>query len=146
MKKTVTLLKITGLITSILGFFCYLATIVSRTVAYTAFIVETKIAEAGEVVVPSKDITTAINNYFHSVFWLLLITMAIILVYELVNYILYLKKAKTGLVVAVIIEIIACGILTVLRQNGIVHFQTLALLIPIITGLTNYLILIIDKK
>ena len=146
MKKTVTLLKITGLITSILGFFCYLTTIVSRTVAYTALIVETKIAEVGEVVVPSKDITTAINNYYHSVFWLLLITMAIILVYELVNYILYLKKAKIGLVVAVIIEIIACGILTVLRQNGIVHFQTLALLIPIITGLTNYLILIIDKK
>ncbi len=85
MKKTVTLLRITGLITSILGFFCYLTTIVSRTVAYTAFIVETKIAEAGEVVVPSKDITTAINNYFHSVFWLILITMAIILVYELVN-------------------------------------------------------------
>ena len=146
MKKTVTLLKVTGLITSILGFFCYLATIVSRTVSYTAYLVETKISEAGEIVIPSKDITSAINDYYHQVFWLLVITMAIVLVYELVNYILYLKKAKVGLVVAVIIEIVACGILTLLRQYGIVHFQTLALLIPIITGLTNYLIILLEKK
>lgn len=148
MKKTVTLLKITGLITSILGFFCYLASIVSRTISYSALLVYSKIKEVGDIdaVLNNRELVKPLNDYSHQVFWLLVITMTIVLVYELVNYILYLKKAKVGLVVAVIIEIVACGVLTALRQYEIVHFQTLALLIPIITGLTNYLILLIEKK
>ena len=92
------------------------------------------------------ELATAINDVSRDIFVYTTVTMSIVLIYEAVNYVLYLFKSKIILVMSIIVEIITLVVLCVLRKYDVVSMQTYPLLLPIISGVINYFIIKLQEN
>jgi hypothetical protein len=128
-------IKIVGMFVHIIGY--YIIIMMTAATAMSALAIATN----GNV-----ELATAINDVSRDIFVYTTVTMSIVLIYEAVNYVLYLFKSKIILVMSIIVEIITLVVLCVLRKYDVVSMQTYPLLLPIISGVINYFIIKLQEN
>jgi hypothetical protein len=128
-------IKIVGMFVHIIGY--YIIIMMTAATAMSALAIATN----GNV-----ELATAINDVSRDIFVYTTVTMSIVLIYEAVNYVLYLFKSKIILVMSIIVEIITLVVLCVLRKYDVESMQTYPLLLPIISGVINYFIIKLQEN
>ena len=128
-------IKIVGMFVHIIGY--YIIIMMTAATAMSALAIATN----GNI-----ELATAINDVSRDIFVYTTVTMSIVLIYEAVNYVLYLFKSKIILVMSIMVEIITLVVLCVLRKYDVVSMQTYPLLLPIISGVINYFIIKLQEN
>ena len=128
----INVLKITGVFVSIMGFYIYFSVIL-----------KTGFASVASLSKQNFELISAITSVARKMYIYLTIFMGITLMFELINYVCYLFKAKWILILSIVVEII-----TFVVSGLITDFNNLTfyiILIPVVTGLINYFILLLDN-
>ena len=129
----ITILKVLGVFTTIFGFYAYILLCLSGT-----------LDNVNDLLVHNFDISYALTEALRSSFIYITIYMAIVLFYELINYLLYLYNSRVLLIFALVIESITLLILNFIE--GFNSIQLYVVLIPILTGIINYFILLLQDN
>ena len=134
--KAINTLKIIGAFVNIIGFYIVImltAAAVLAEVGASNALLQNNLIETR--------ITIAKNTYLTTT-----IMMGIVLIYELINYVVYLYKSRYILILSVVIEIATLVVLCVFQGLQIVSIPVYTLVLPIISGIINYFILVLENN
>lgn len=124
-------LKICGLFVSIIGIYIFI--VMCATSA---------LGEVSQNVNNHFALTLALQITARNQFVLITIFMSIYLIYEVLNYLLYMFKEKTILLASIVIEMITLIVLGIILN--FISVQIYVLLLPIISGILNYCVLLLS--
>ena len=134
--KAINTLKIIGAFVNIIGFYIVImltAASVLAEVGASNALLENNLIETLNTIAKNTYLTTTIM-------------MGIVLIYELINYVVYLYKSRYILILSVVIEIATLVVLCVFQGLQIVSIPVYTLVLPIISGIINYFILVLENN
>ena len=128
----VRLLKVFGLFIHVVGIYIYV--IVLTTVA---------LSSVGTLVSTGTELSHALSQMSMLMFKQVTIFMGITLIYEVINYVLYLYEADRILLMATIVEAATFAFIGILYGFSLISMYIM--IVPIFTGIINYSILLLKK-
>ena len=131
----INILKITGVFVNVIGFYMLIMITAAAALGAVGVLTATTALKGPEL----------LNSVAKNVYLITTVSMSVVLIYELLNYVLYLYKAKGILLMALVVEIITMIVLCVLLHLGTISIQSYALIIPILSGILNYFILVLQE-
>ena len=137
MKKEtkINIYKVLGVVITLFGLFWFTAYHLYGTMAVTWIYTISQNMELAEAIVTALRNAIIASIAFYGTF----------LVFELVNYVLYLKKHSKILIYSIILEIII-GLVLVKSNGTFLDLRYYALLIPAVTGLINLRLIYLGNK
>ena len=134
--KAINTLKIVGAFVNIVGFYI----IIMLTAAATL----SAVGAANEYL--NTNLIDTLNTIAKNTYLTVTVSMGLVLIYELINYVVYLYKAKRLLLISVIIEIGTLVVLCLFQGLQLISVPVYTLILPIISGLINYFILVLENN
>ena len=131
--KVVLILKVLGVFVTIFGFY-----------SFTMLCITGVLSNVNVLIGKHFDSTYAILEVAKQSFTYITIYMGIVLFYELINYITYLYNARLILLMSLVVESITLLVFNIIE--GFDAIQLYIIIVPILTGIINYFILLINSQ